>query len=145
MTRHSKHDLLRRAANRASSMPFFFATVLTAFSAERGMDDDALASWLGCPRDQIHRLALCRRPDCDSMTFRHDVEHVASYVGANAVRLAEMVREVDAWSGLRAGHTSDESVDAGLLMAARDREEPVGSADTENAESDSSKEPDDGA
>jgi hypothetical protein len=96
----------------------------------RGIDEEDLAVLLGCSPEQIFRLALCRRPDI--RTFRQDVERVAAYVGANALRLAEMLREVDAWTALQET-TADSTLQpgSGLLMAARDREEPAEEADSD--------------
>lgn len=75
------HALL---AAHAEQDPFFTASALAAFRRARGLDEAALAAWLECPLDALHRLALRRRPRTLSEALR-----LATQVGANAARLAE--------------------------------------------------------
>lgn len=115
----SNRDLLRYAAERAVSKPFYLASVLRAYQELHGMDDEQLGRQLGCDPSDLPRLGLCRRPDPAPSRFRADVEQVAEHFGLSAIALAGIVREVDATRQLRAGAGLD---DAGPLLAARDRE-----------------------
>jgi hypothetical protein len=106
--------LLARAATRAEREPFFLASALAAYRALSGLDDAALAAELGCAESALARLALCRRPRGDSPMFREDVTRIAAATGADAARLARLLRAADAAETLRAAPS------AGLL-AAQDR------------------------
>jgi hypothetical protein len=110
--------LTRRAAEQAASRPFFLASVLLPFAQSEGLDDSGLASYLGCPADQLAALLLCRRPD--PRTFGRDVQRLAEQFGLDASRLAETVRLADSLAAL--GRAPAEP-STGFLAAARDREE----------------------
>ena len=85
---------LERLTRRASAEPSFLGRQLAAFARARGLDDDALAAHLGCPRATLANVRLCGsvRPD----RFRDDVTCVAEKFGLNAWRLAERSRSASA-------------------------------------------------
>lgn len=119
MSETVRDQLLVRAAERAAANPFFMASALTVYQVEHGLDDAALAAWLGCGVEQLPRLRLCRHPDADPGRFRAGVEQIAAYAGVSPFRLAALLREADALAALHSGQRES----AGLL-AARDADEP---------------------
>jgi len=110
-------SLLQRAARRASQCPFFLASAFSEFQSLRGLDEEGLARWLGCPMQSLVKLALCRRPDGASPRFRAEIEQIATYGGACPVRLAQLIREVDSVAALRCAPSAGGH---GVTMAARD-------------------------
>jgi hypothetical protein len=99
------------------------------YREREGMDDEDLAAFLECDIEALPRLALCRRPR-QAPGFRGDIEAIAAHTGANATRLAQLVRAAEAvealgareGKGYRAGPTS-------MLMAARDHDGPMDEQD----------------
>lgn len=89
------------------------------------MSDLEMAAFLQCREAALRDLALCRRPATSSPAFRSDVERIASYVGLDAARLAQILREVEAAAALRAATVRSEQGVRGLLLAARDRGKAV--------------------
>jgi hypothetical protein len=83
-------------------------------------DDVAVAARLGCPPENLPRLALCLRPNDASNQFAAEVHKIATYVGCDAVHLRDLLREATAVERL---HSPTDGVDVvrGLLLAARDR------------------------
>ena len=118
--RDADDQQLRRAAARAAADPFFVAFALAAYRALAGLDESELAAWLGCPEQNMARLALCRRPDGGSVMFGDEVRRIAGYAGSDAGRLAQILRAVENAEAMR-------SAPPGALMAAHDRR-PVADA-----------------
>jgi hypothetical protein len=117
-----KSDSLQRAAQRASQRPFFIASALLAYQTLGQLGEDELAEFLGCPLAALPKLALCRLPDAMASDFRAEVERIASYSGANSVRLAQILREVESTAALHnARYHQAVTTGQGALMAARDR------------------------
>jgi hypothetical protein len=106
-------------ARRVVDDPFFLGEALAAYARSEGLDDAGLAAALGCSVEGLARLRLCRRPD--PARFGADVARIAERFGARADALAEAVRRADALAALR--DASAGAAEAGLLMAARDRDE----------------------
>jgi hypothetical protein len=117
-------------ARRVADDPFFLAPALAAYARSEGLSDEALAARLGCPVNQLSRLRLCRRPREEPEQFREDIARVAEAFSIDADVLAAAVRRADALAAFRDAASGD----AGLLMAARDRDEDVSPvpADDEN-------------
>ncbi len=113
---------IQRALQRAAADSFFLASALEAYRSLNGLDDADLASYLGCSTEDMTRLAFCRRPVADAMTFRREVEQIAAYAFIRAERLAELLREVDSLEMLGRSATTR----PGFLMAARDRVDEEG-------------------
>lgn len=113
---------MTRAAQRASKLPFFLANIFAAYQSAHSLDDLALAQQLHCEAQQLPHLALCRRPREDTAAFAADIDHLAHRFGLDGAQLAIIVRQVDALQSLRQHVTTNEQ-GAGLLRAARDREE----------------------
>src|SRR5437660_856386 len=103
----SKNPLVQAAA-RIGKDPFFLGSCLAEFREIRGLHTDGVAQFLECVPGVLPRLSLCRVPRQKPAAFREDVARIAAFVGANAARLASMLREVSAVRALRAsGHASD--------------------------------------
>lgn len=113
----ARSRMLVHAAARAEEEPFFLASALAAYRRLSGDDEARLAAWLGCSPVALARLALCRRPDGESAMFSDEVQRIAAFAGANAARLANLLRSVENAEAMR-------TPDAAALMAAQDRERP---------------------
>jgi hypothetical protein len=107
---------LARAAARAEAEPFFIASALAAYRTLAGLDDRQLATWLGCPPENLPRLALCRRPDGESVMFSDEVQRIARYVEGDPGRLAHLLRAVENLAAMQGAAPTG-------LMAAQDREQ----------------------
>lgn len=112
---------LENMAERTRRDPFFLGWLLDRYAAAERLDDAALAAALGCPREHLTRLRLCRAPRQGSAEFRADVERIAAVFALTPARLAGIVRRATVLVRLEAANADDES--ASTLMAARDREE----------------------
>lgn len=122
MDNNKTQSLLRYAARKAAKNQFFLAEHLTEFRGIRGMTDDDLARFLGCTPEMLPKLALCRRPDTESPSFRSDVEQIATAFAIQPVRLVQLIREVDTLKTLSEVSLTNQKVPDGLLAVARDDE-----------------------
>lgn len=102
-------------ARRLRDDPYFLAAALEDFAQSEGLDGEGLARTLGCKREQLGLLGLCRRPRTDPAGFEQDVQRISHRFEVDAERLAEVVRRSEVLAALRQGE------DAALLAAARDR------------------------
>lgn len=105
-------------ARRLAADPAFLASALADYARSEDLDEPELADALGCSVDILTRLRLCLRPRSDR--FEADVQEIATRFGVDADALTKMVRRADVLAGLRQGRAAQR----GMLMAARDREEP---------------------
>jgi hypothetical protein len=105
-------------AQQAKASGFFLAKYLHDYERLHGMDDAELAKHLGCPPAALPALALCRAPSGDSSCFSSEVRQIAAYVGVTRSRLAQLIREVNAFGAL--GRQGTAEVDRGYLLAARE-------------------------
>ena len=127
MSEKTPIDLLKHAAKRASTHPFFFAGYLDRFRLHRGMQEDDLADFLGCSVELLPKIALCRQPDPEDSNFHSDVHKIADAFGVHVDRLVQLIREVDSLKAIGGAASFLEQITLqGLMMAARDRdtEEP---------------------
>ncbi|MGI8551652.1 MAG: hypothetical protein ACR2PL_12835 [Dehalococcoidia bacterium] len=124
MTELERVAIVRRAAERAAGSGFFLSSALVAYQDEHELDDVALSDWLGLTVDQLPRLRLCRRPDQHSAKFGAEVRQIAAFTGAQPLRLATLLREVDAGAAL--GRTGESST---VFLAARDADDDKGTED----------------
>lgn len=108
-------------AQRARREPYFLGFVLERYALAEGLDDAALADALGCTSAVLTDLRLCRAPRLDPAGLREDVDRIAAALGIDPVRLANVVKRSAVLARLQARSSADEG--AGLLMAARDRDE----------------------
>lgn len=121
MDRKKNDYIFRWTARRAEQRSSFVAADLATYRAMQEMSEQELARFLSCPVETLADLALCSRPDPSTPNFKTQVRRIASFVGCDDVRLATLLREVDAVNIFRsAAEGSRGAADAGLLAAARD-------------------------
>jgi hypothetical protein len=84
--------LFARATEAFQSDPDLVASHLAAARHASGLDEPALAAWLGLPSvEALHGLALCRRPDPSSPAFVGDLQALARYTSCDAARLRQLL------------------------------------------------------
>jgi hypothetical protein len=87
-------EILRRAAVAFEGDPGRMAAALAAYRTQTGMDEAALAAWLGVDLDRLHGLALCARPARASSPRPEEIVPLAAFVGCDPDRLAALLRAV---------------------------------------------------
>ena len=119
----SERDILQWAAKRAAEEPQLLGYELREYREVNAATEDDLAIALECPRDALVCLALCRRPNPNTPSFRADVDQIALHCGVNAQKLAVLLREVDSLRTIRQVPVPPHLAagQSGLLAAARDR------------------------
>ncbi len=118
-------------ARRVRDDPFFLASALADYAHSEDLDERGLATVLDCSQETLDLLRLCRRPRATAPSFRTDVDRIAARFGVRADTLTEIVRRADVLAAMR----RDDASGQGLLLAARDREEPsTGDADVSDDE-----------
>src|SRR5690348_6098312 len=124
MTKHFKPSL-ERLVQLAQERPTLLAGPLHLYKGQEGLDDRQLAAMLGCEPEAIVRLAHCKRPR-PAPYFREDVERIASFIRADMLQLAMLIRALESRGALshRPGAVQRP------LLAARDHDE---SAELEDA------------
>ena len=113
-------DRIAALARHVQNDPFFLASALADYAQSENLSERGLATVLECSVETLNRLRLCRRPRPTPPLFQADVNRIATRCGVKADALAQIVRRADALVALRRGSVTD----AGLLAAARDREDP---------------------
>jgi hypothetical protein len=111
-------DPLQTLAARAEREPFFLASLLAAYARSEGLDDTGLANALGCRKEDLVMVRLCRAPRAESPEFWEDVQCVAGRFGLDLQRLAEAVKRGQVIVRLQ----TTQAAGGGRLMAARDPE-----------------------
>jgi hypothetical protein len=118
-----EHNVIHWAAMRAANEPELLGHELNAYRTLNDATESDLATALGCSQGALVCLALCRRPDTGTSSFRAEVEKIALHCGVNAQKLGTLLRQVDSLREIRQISTQHHLVAAqsGLLAAARDR------------------------
>jgi hypothetical protein len=111
---------LEAFARHVGDDPFFLASLLNDYVRSQGLNDVALATYLGCRLEDWTALRLCGAPDPDPPGFEKDIGTIAGHFGLDCDRLAEVVRRGQVLQRLR-GVAGPH----GTLMAARDDEPPL--------------------
>lgn len=114
MTNESRAQIAR-AVQFMEQQPEFVAFAFAEYRRAHNLSPAELAKHLGCEFDRYQQLALCLRPPGADPTFRQRVEKIAEHAGANAIKLIQLLREVETRIALR------ESDSGARLMAARHR------------------------
>lgn len=109
---------LNRLITLAKGRSNLLAGLLTLYKEQEGLDDEQLAQRLGCEIEAIARLALCERPR-SGPHFREDVQRIATYIHADMLQLAMLIRALEA----REAFSHQSSATSPTLLAARDHEE----------------------
>ena len=107
-----------RLALLAQRSPHLLAGPLALYKEQEGLDDQQVAALLRCEPEALLRLALCERPR-PAPHFREDVERIATYIHADMMQLARLIRAAEAREAL---HHRSSAVPSALL-AARDQED----------------------
>jgi hypothetical protein len=89
-------DLVARAAKRARRNQALLAWAFARYEHSHHLTTVGLAAWLGLPPAQLAPLALCRRPESQLAGFGAEVNQLAALTGCDGLRLATLLREVDA-------------------------------------------------
>ncbi len=84
-------DLIQRAIMSLEINPNVIAGDLAAYRTRHRIDNAVLAEWLGVTPDQLHRLALCRRPHRSEPGFEQTVNDIAAYAGCDSTRLTTLL------------------------------------------------------
>ena len=114
---------LTRAASRSAEHAWTFGTVIATYCELEGTTREGVASGLGCSREVLMWLSLCRRPAGEG--FRDQIQQLAERFDVDPAKLAAIVRRVDAVAALR---SVSATADQPMLLAARDRSEGEGEA-----------------
>jgi hypothetical protein len=83
---------LEALAARAADEPFFLAWLLAACAYSEGWNDASLAAALGCPREELVMLRLCRAPRTEPKEFWEDIASIAERFGLVPERLTDIVK-----------------------------------------------------
>jgi len=115
---------LSRIARLARAHPTYVAHALAQYQQDEALDDAALAVYLQCEDSMLVRLALCGLPR-PAPQFADDVQEIATYAGANPMRLMRLLRTVEARRALQEGIEPRQQTREHDLpfVAARDRED----------------------
>ena len=86
-----RETILARGARHFAADRRVVAAALTAYGAHTGLDEAALAAWLGLSVERLHGLALCTAPNLTSPHAADEVAVLARYVGCDADRLRNLL------------------------------------------------------
>ena len=84
-------ELLAALVERLRGDRHFMAYALYDYQQHMGLDDESLARELGTKAEMIVRLALCKRPDVKSSSFRQDVRELSDYTQAHEKVLTQVL------------------------------------------------------
>ena len=107
---------LQLLAEKLSDDPDFMAFVLDQLCRQEGLSVLELPDALGIMPEMVTRLALCRKPNPDTVDFAKGVREIADYTLADEAVLANVIRRVSSVHSL--GSAKEEA----FLAAARDRD-----------------------
>jgi transcriptional regulator with XRE-family HTH domain len=116
-------------ARRVEDDPYFLAAALATYARAEALSDAQLAQRLGCTTAQLSAVRLCRKPRGSAREFQQDVERIAAAFQIDGTIIAEAVRLADSLQAL-----GQVQVDAGFLMAARDRDTNETAGEAEEAD-----------
>lgn len=88
--------VLRRFARRLSADVGYMAVAMAQYQKAEQIDDEALAQQLGTTAEMLTRLAMCKRPDPNSVRFSDEVRQIATFTGSDASVLARLLRQTHA-------------------------------------------------
>lgn len=108
-------DRIDAFARRAADDHFFLSSALQEYARSEGMDAGALCRFLGCEREMLGPLGLCRRPDGERLL--DDARRIAQRFKVREDALIEVIRRADVLAALRGAGSAE------ALAAARDRTE----------------------
>ena len=124
MTDSATGAFLRLLAERAVADPAYLGWALRAYAEAEEQSLDDLLRQLGVAESQSTSLILSLRPSGGRLPEM--LRAVCERFGADEMLLLSVLRQVEVLESLREGAVSP-TADAGLLMAARMRDESTGS------------------
>ena len=134
----NKHEQrLAYAAQKVAKRESYIAYYLAQYQRQESLTKKELQAFVGCTGEAYYRLALCQLPDLQANDFRQRIERIASFTGASALQISQVIRQVAAVQLLQKVPESTRlgrSANA-MLLAARDREKDK--TDHENKPQDS--------
>lgn len=110
---------LDEAARKGSARPWTLGAVLHEYCRSEGLTQAQLASFLVCSPESLAWLSLCRKPAPEQ--FAEDITTIAERFQIVPIKLAQIVRRVEAIAVLRRSSDAEEADP--VLLAARDRDE----------------------
>jgi transcriptional regulator with XRE-family HTH domain len=116
----SNPDWLARAAQRSREETWMLGHAFERYRELEGCSQDELARQLGCTRDALRWLSLCRRPEGER--FAEHVTAIASRFGLEVGPLVQVLRRVEVLGRLPDQAAADAAQEPSrTLMAAKDR------------------------
>lgn len=109
------NSTLHLLAEKLRDDPDFMAFILDQFCKQEGISVLELPESLGIMPEMVTRLALCRKPNPDTVDFARSVREIADYTFADEAVLANVIRRVSSIHSLRSAK------EEAFLAAARDR------------------------
>jgi len=118
---------LQHLAKRVEEDSFFLACPLRLYATSEGLDDEKLATALGCSQEILLLVRLCRTPRAEPAQFREDIDRIVARFNVNAAILREAVRRGQSIIRMRKKPAGEK----GTLLAARDGQEKQEPTDKE--------------
>lgn len=121
----STPEWLARAARRSQTEPGMMGYVFEQYRHLEGRSEEGLAKELGCSRDALHRMALCRCPE--ESRFEEQATAIATRFGVellpllNVLRRVEVMVDATATAAEQSPSKSDTLTGTSMRVAARDR------------------------
>lgn len=110
-------------ADTAAVDPYFLSFAVAAFAAATDADLAAVAGRLGTTPAVLAHVRLCPSPRSDAAGFRDDIDRIAAKFSLDRDALAAIARHGQVVAAMRSAPDPDAAA-AGLVVAARDRENP---------------------
>jgi hypothetical protein len=134
-TQQSSNNMshLSSLANRLQNNPAYMAWVLKIYGEQERLSLEKLTKRLNTTPAMFTRLALCKQPEVESITFANQVRQLSDYTGIDSIQLANLIRQVVSLETFKKLSNTTESFDnvqeqvtkpswRGAFAAARDRE-----------------------
>ena len=106
---------LEHLAHRLEDDPYFLACPLMLYAKSEGLGEEQLAAALGCAKENLVLVQLCRATSGDDARCSDDIEAIATRFSLDADALAEAIRRGQAIFQFRRTQTT-----SGTMVAARD-------------------------
>jgi hypothetical protein len=111
---------MARLTQRLQESSQFMSSALISYQKLEKLNEEDLVEHLGTTPAMLVRLAICRRPNCDSEQFSYQLRKIADYTNINVERLATLLRQVESLEGFCS--TPDiVGLQKSFLAAARDQ------------------------
>lgn len=114
----SPPEWLKTAVRKSREHTWTLGHIFATAHRIEGISPEALAAELGCSRETLDWLALCRRPEEDR--FAEDLDVIAERFKLEPLPLARLIRRVESLATFTSRRQEEDVRDEALLMAARD-------------------------